>query len=42
VIEGFPEGVDIPILPDAPQEFASGLDSELMRLTRELQNSSKT
>jgi Mn-containing catalase len=41
VIEGFPEGVDIPILPDAPQEFASGLDSDLMRLTRELQNSSR-
>jgi Mn-containing catalase len=39
VIEGFPEGVEIPILPDAPQEFASGLDSDLMRLTRELQNS---
>src|SRR3954468_18214718 len=38
VIEGFPEGADIPNLPDAPQEFASGLDSELKRLTQQLQN----
>ena len=37
VIEGFPEGFEIPSLPDAPQEFASGLDSELMKLTQELQ-----
>jgi Mn-containing catalase len=37
VIEGFPEGFEIPSLPDAPQEFASGLDSELMKLTKELQ-----
>jgi len=41
VIEGFPEGSEIPKLPDAPQEFASGLDSELMRLTQELQTVSK-
>src|ERR687889_2814812 len=41
VIEGFPEGADIPFLPDAPQEFSSGLDSDLMRLTRELQTISK-
>ena len=39
VIEGFPEGVDIPSLPDSPQEFASGLDSELMKLTKKLHNS---
>jgi Mn-containing catalase len=39
VIEGFPEGVDIPNLPDAPQEFPSGLDSELMKLTKELDSS---
>jgi manganese catalase len=37
VIEGFPEGFEIPILPDAPQEFSSGLDSDLMKLTQELQ-----
>jgi Mn-containing catalase len=41
VIEGFPEGVDIPNLPDAPQEFSSGLDSELMKLTQGLQTISK-
>ncbi len=39
VIEGFPEGFEIPQLNDAPQEFASGLDSELKRLTEALQNS---
>src|SRR6476469_11228643 len=37
VIEGFPEGADIPNLPDDPQEFASGLDSELKRLSQQLQ-----
>ncbi len=41
VIEGFPEGFEIPRLNDAPQEFASGLDSELMKLTQELQSSIK-
>jgi Mn-containing catalase len=41
VIEGFPEGYDIPRLKDAPQEFASGLDSELMKLTQELQTASR-
>jgi Mn-containing catalase len=41
VIEGFSEGSEIPKLPDAPQEFASGLDSELMRLTQQLQTVSK-
>src|SRR3954468_21147158 len=30
-IEGVPEGAPIPNLPDAPQEFASGLDKELKR-----------
>ncbi len=41
VIEGFPEGVEIPSLPDAPQEFSSGLDSELMKLTQQLQTASR-
>jgi Mn-containing catalase len=41
VIEGFPKGVDIPSLPDAPQEFSSGLDSELMKLTKKLHNSNQ-
>src|SRR5918993_4226321 len=30
VIEGFPEGVEIPSMPEAPQEFSPGLDAELM------------
>ncbi len=29
VIEGFPEGVAIPNLPESPQEFSPGLDSDL-------------
>jgi hypothetical protein len=33
--------VDIPSLPDAPQEFSSGLDSELMKLTKKLHNSNQ-
>ncbi len=41
VIEGFPKGVDVPSLPDAPQEFSSGLDSELMALTKKLHNSNQ-
>jgi Mn-containing catalase len=36
-IEGIPEGAPIPNLPDAPQEFASGLDGELKRLTQQIQ-----
>jgi Mn-containing catalase len=36
VIEGFPEGADIPNLHDAPQEFASGLDLDLKRLSQQL------
>src|ERR687894_773573 len=32
VIEGFPEGANIPFFPEAPQEFAPGLDSELKRI----------
>jgi len=34
VIEGFPPGDNIPDMLDAPQEFASGLDSDLKRLTQ--------
>jgi Mn-containing catalase len=36
-IEGVPQGAAIPNLPDAPQEFASGLDGELKRLTQQIQ-----
>jgi hypothetical protein len=37
VTEGHPEGSNIPFFPDAPQEFASGLDTELNKLTQQLQ-----
>jgi len=36
-IEGIPQGAAIPNLPDAPQEFASGLDGDLKRLTQQIQ-----
>jgi Mn-containing catalase len=36
VIDGHPEGAKIPFMPDAPQEFASGLDSELRKLTQQV------
>jgi len=42
VIDGHPEGAAIPSLPDAPQEFSSGLDTELKKLTQELQQHQKT
>jgi Mn-containing catalase len=32
LIEGFPEGANVPFFPEAPQEFAPGLDSELKKL----------
>ena len=41
-LEGLPEGAPIPNLPDAPQEFASGLDGELKRLTRKIQEMETT
>jgi Mn-containing catalase len=37
VIEGFPEGADIPIFPESPQEFSPGLDTELKRMVQQLQ-----
>jgi Mn-containing catalase len=37
VIDGHPEGAAIPNIPDAPQEFASGLDMELKRLAQQIQ-----
>jgi Mn-containing catalase len=36
VIDGHPEGAAISFMPDAPQEFASGLDSELRKLTQQV------
>jgi len=41
VLEGHPEGALIPFMPDAPQEFASGLDLELRKLTQQMQTSTK-
>jgi Mn-containing catalase len=41
-IEGIPEGAPIPNLPDAPQEFASGLDGELKTLTQQIQQMETT
>jgi Mn-containing catalase len=38
VLEGHPEGANIPFMPDAPQEFSSDLDSNLRKLAQ--QNSS--
>jgi Mn-containing catalase len=37
VIEGHPEGANIPFMPDAPQEFASGLDTDLRKLAQQVQ-----
>ena len=36
VIEGHPEGANIPFMPDAPQEFASGLDTDLRKLAQQV------
>jgi Mn-containing catalase len=41
-IGGIPQGAPIPNLPDAPQEFASGLDGELKRLTQQIQTSASS
>ena len=30
------EGANIPFMPDAPQEFASGLDTDLRKLAQQL------
>jgi Mn-containing catalase len=42
VIDGHPEGAAIPSLPDAQQEFSPGLDTELKKLTQQLQQHQKT
>ena len=36
VIDGHPEGPNIPFMLYAPQEFASGLDSELRKLIQQV------
>jgi Mn-containing catalase len=35
-LDGQPDGAAIPNLPDAPQEFASGLDGELKKLVQKI------
>ena len=42
VIDGHPQGAAIPSLPDAPQEFSSGLDMDLKKLTQQMQHHQKT
>jgi Mn-containing catalase len=41
-LDGHPEGAAIPNLPDAPQEFASGLDTELKSKVKDLMKSTKS
>jgi Mn-containing catalase len=41
-LDGHPEGAAIPNLPDAPQEFASGLDTELKSKVKDLMKSIKS
>jgi Mn-containing catalase len=36
VIDGFPEGSDIPMFPEAPQEFSPGLDTGLKKMAAQL------
>jgi Mn-containing catalase len=35
VIDECPEGVDIPMFPEAPQEFSPGLDTELKKMAQQ-------
>jgi manganese catalase len=37
VLEGFPEGADIPMFQEAPEEFSPGLDSGLKKLAQQVQ-----
>ena len=37
LIEGLPEGADIPMFPEAPLEFSPGLDTELKTMTQLIQ-----
>jgi Mn-containing catalase len=42
VLDGHPEGANIPFMPDAPQEFASGLDTDLRKLVQQVQGRQKS
>jgi Mn-containing catalase len=37
LLEGHPEGANMPFMPDAPQEFSSGLDTDLRKLAQQIQ-----
>ncbi len=37
VIDGFPEGAEIPLFPESPPEFSPGLDTELKKLAQQVQ-----
>jgi hypothetical protein len=37
VLKGHPEGANVPFFPDAPQEYASGLDTDLRKLAQQVQ-----
>jgi Mn-containing catalase len=41
VIDGCPEGVDIPMFPQAPQEFSPGLDTELKKMAQQIRVTQK-
>ena len=36
VIDGCPEGADIPMFPEAPQEFSPGLDTEIKNIAQQI------
>jgi Mn-containing catalase len=42
VLEGHPEGANMPFFPDAPQEYASGLDTELRKLAQQVHKTTGT
>ena len=35
LIEGFPEGADIPVFPESPPDFSPGLDTELKKMAQQ-------
>ena len=36
VIDGLPEGTDIPMFPETPQEFSPGLDTALKKMAAQV------
>jgi Mn-containing catalase len=36
VLEGFPEGAEIPLFPESPPEFSPGLDTELKKMAAQV------